>query len=191
MKTVLVTIHGQETNGRNLEKLSHRISTEGFAKDWVFKNIRYNRLSTFMNVFGYTRKMTARYIASELDTIDSDYPSHKIIVVAHSNGSRATKQAIVRSNYIEKPYPRFRIDKLILLGSAIRRKFDWSVYPEIEVINFVSSNDKVIFFARLYGMGTSGRKGFKIRASNLKQIKVKWGHSGYLGQYKKIRDVVK
>ena len=77
------------------------------------------------------------------------------------------------------------------MGSPIERSFDWSKYPGINVVNFISTNDKVIFFARLYGMGRAGRYGFKKPSSNLRQIKVRWGHSGFLKQYEKIRDVVR
>lgn len=190
MKVVLVTIHGQESKGKNLQELSLRLSKEPFTKDWVFINIRYTRLLTIVNTLPWVRSMTAKYVAARLDTIDSDYPDHKIIVVAHSNGTRATTIAIEKSNYV-KLYPRFRIDNLILLGCAVRRNFDWRWYPNIDVVNFISSNDWVIFWAKLYGMGVAGRKGFKIKAPNLRQIKVRWGHSGFLKQYEKIRDEVR
>jgi hypothetical protein len=58
------------------------------------------------------------------------------------------------------------------------------------VINFVSKNDKVVWFARFYGMGTSGRNGFKKKCSNLKQVCVKWGHSGFMKKYPMIRTYV-
>ena len=135
--------------------------------------------------------MTAKYIAARLDTIDSDYPDHEIIVIAHSNGTRATKIAIVRSHSLRNKYPRFRIDKLILLGCVIKRNFDWNYYPFIRVINFVSTNDKIVFFARIFGMGRAGRYGFKIKAPNLKQIEVEWGHSGYLEHYTTIKREVR
>ena len=190
MKTVLVTIHGQESRGENLRELSERLSREQFAEDWIFINIRYSRLLTIVNTLPWVRKMTAKYIAARLDTIDSDYPNDEIIVIAHSNGTRATKIAIIKSDDFTKPYPRFRIDKLILLGCAIKRNFDWGDYPDIEVVNFVSSNDWVIRFARLYGMGRAGLKGFINRPSNLRQEYVRWGHSGFLKQYERVRDVI-
>lgn len=190
MKVVVVTIHGQESKGKNMRELSDRLSKEPFAKDWEFVNIRYTRLLTIVNTIPWVRSMTAKYIAARLDTIDSDYPGYLIYVIAHSNGTRATAIAIEKSNYI-KSYPKFRINRLFLLGSAIRRKFDWGWYPDIDVINFISTNDWVIFWAKLYGMGVSGRKGFKIKAPNLKQIKVKWGHSGFLEHYELIANEIR
>lgn len=190
-KVVVVTVHGQESKGKNLQELSLRLSKEPFARDWVFINIRYTRLLTVVNTLPWVRSMTAKYIAARLDTIDSDYPDHKIIVIAHSNGTRATTIAIKKSHNPRLKYPKFRIDKLILLGCAVRRNFDWNKYPFIKVVNFISTNDWVIFWAKLYGMGTAGRKGFKIKAPNLKQITGKWGHSGIIKQYWNIRGDIK
>lgn len=190
MKTVVVTVHGQESKGKNLKELSDRLSKEPFAEDWEFVNIRYTRLLTVVNTIPWVRSMTAKYIAARLDAIDSDYPDSLIYVVAHSNGTRATKIAIEKSAYI-KSYPKFRIDKLFLLGSAISRKFDWGNYPKIEVTNFYSTNDWVIFWAKLYGMGTSGRHGFRKESPNLRQIKVRWGHSGFLEHYELVANEIR
>ncbi len=190
MKVVLVTIHGQESKGKNLKELSLRLSKEPFARNWVFINIRYPRLLTVVNALPWVRSMTAKYVAARLDTIDSDYPGYLICVVSHSNGTRATTIAIEKSHNPRIKYLKFRINKLILLGCAVRRNFDWNKYPSIKVVNFISTNDWVIFWARLYGMGTAGRSGFKIKAPNLRQIQVKFGHSGFLEQYEKIRDAI-
>jgi alpha-beta hydrolase superfamily lysophospholipase len=130
--------------------------------------------------------MTAKYIAARLDTIDSDYPDSRIIVIGHSNGTVAVSRAM-DMRYARKGWPTFAVDGLILLGCPMKRNYDWSKHPHTEVINFISKNDKVVWMARFYGMGAAGRFGFKKKRSNLKQTYVKWGHSGFMERYQKIK----
>lgn len=191
IKTVVVTIHGQESIGKNMKDLSDKLDAEVFMDDAVFINLRYERLMTISNVFGRTRRMTAKFIAARLDAICAKYPGCRIIVIAHSNGTRALRIAMDMRYHPTKNWPIFWVDNALLLGCPIRRKYKWDKHPETEVVNFVSSNDKVVWFARFYGMGTAGRNSFKHKADNLRQIKVKWGHSGFLKQYKIIADVVR
>jgi alpha-beta hydrolase superfamily lysophospholipase len=130
--------------------------------------------------------MTAKYIAARLDTIDSDYPEGRIIVIAHSNGTVAVSKAM-DMRYKANNWPAFSVDGLILLGSPMKRNYDWGNHPFTEVINFISKNDKVVWLARFYGMGAAGRYGFKKKRRNLKQVCVKWGHSGFMKQYRKVK----
>jgi hypothetical protein len=190
MKTIIVTIHGQESYGLKLKKLSERLS-EDIHGDVEFINLRYTRLHTLVNTLPWVRTMTAKYIAARLDTIDSDNPGATIIVIAHSNGTRAIRKAMdMRYNNL-KNWPKFRVDGLILLGCVIKRNYDWSNNPHTKVINFVSNNDKVVWLARFYGMGSAGRFGFKPQPANLKEIFVRWGHSGFMRRYHTIRVSVK
>lgn len=185
MKTVIVTIHGQESKGEKMKELSDRLAKD-LKRECVFVNLRYTRLLTVVNTLPWVRTMTAKYIAARLDAIDSDYPFYKIIVIAHSNGTVALKKAM-DMRYSRKNWPEFAVDGLILLGSPIKRNYDWSQHPLTEVINFISVNDKVVWLARFYGMGSAGRFGFKKRVDNLRQICVKWGHSGFMKKYYMIR----
>jgi hypothetical protein len=162
---------------------------EDLKRECDFINLRYPRLLTVVNTLPWVRKMTAKYIASRLDTIDSDHPDSRIIVITHSNACVAIKKAM-DMRYSKKNWPAFAVDGLILLGCPIRRNYDWSEHPFTEVINFISKNDKVVWFARFYGMGASGRYGFKKKCSNLKQVCVKWGHSGFMEKYPMIRTYV-
>ncbi len=189
-KAVIVTIHGQESRGQNMGKLSARLASE-MSIDCDFVNMKYTRLLTIVNTLPWVRTMTAKYIAARLETIGLKWPNSKVIVVAHSNGTVATGRALLNRNNPKKPWPGFRLDGIVLLGSPLKRKFDWRKFPEIQVINFVSKNDKVVFLARLYGMGAAGRYGFKIRAVNLHQVCVRWGHTGFLAGYGLIRNAVK
>lgn len=184
VKFVICTIHGIESKGKNLKELSERLSKEVFIDySYKFINIRYNRLLAIVNTLPWVRKMTAKYVASRLETVRWKFRNANIIVICHSNGTVAVSKAIKKSFNLKKPYPRIKVDRLVLLGSAVGMNFKWGNYTHIDVVNFISSNDLVIFFSRLYGMGRSGRYGFKRESENLTQFKVKWGHSGFNDHY--------
>jgi hypothetical protein len=189
IKFIVVTIHGQESDGANLLALTRRLKTED-VEGVMYINMRYPRLGTFVNCFKFSRQVVTKLVASELESICLKHPGWKVYVVAHSNGTRAVVNAIVKSRK-RKKFPRFSIDRLVLLGSVVKRGFKWSKYHDISVVNFVSSNDFIVLAARLfYGMGCSGKKGFKKESSNLEQIYTMHGHSRFLENYEMIRDAV-
>jgi hypothetical protein len=190
-KTIVVTIHGQASVGLNMFALSKKLDAEDFMDDCEFINIRYTRLPTIVNTLPWARTMTAKYVAARLDAICAKYPGARIIVIAHSNGTRATRIAMDMRYHLKKKWPLFWIDDLILLGCPIKRNYKWSQHPTTSVTNFVSENDLVVWAAKFYGMGTAGRNRFKYPADNLKQIQVRWGHSGFMEQYPIIADVMR
>ncbi len=183
VKTVVVTIHGQESIGKNMAYLNRQLAGEKFMAGCIFINIRYTKLWTVVNTLPWVRTMTAKYIAARLNGICNKYPEAKILVISHSNGTRATRIAMDMQLKLKKKWPVFKIDNLILLGCPIKRNYKWSRHPATKVYNFVSSNDLVVWAARFYGMGTAGRNAFKYPAPNLKQFHVKWGHSGFTSHY--------
>jgi hypothetical protein len=160
--------------------------------DCVFINLRYTKLWTVVNTLPWARTMTAKYIASRLNTITRyQYPAAKVIVIAHSNGTRATRIAMDMMLKPKKKWPLFHIDNLILLGCPIKRNYKWDRHPGTQVLNFISTNDKVVWAARFYGMGSAGRYGFKYEPPNLKQVHVKWGHSGFINQWPVISEYMR
>ncbi len=190
IKTVIVTIHGQESKGKNMALLSTELSKEKVLTDCAFINIKYTRLLTVVNTLPWVRTMTAKYVASRLETIKYMYPGARVIVLAHSNGTRASRIAMDMRLRPKKKWPKFKIDNLILLGCPIKRNYKWTKHLKTKVVNFISSNDRVVWLARFYGMGAAGRYGFKYEGSNLTQIRVKWGHSGFMKEYNLISSVV-
>jgi hypothetical protein len=191
IKTVFVTIHGQESIGKKMADLNYNLSQEDYIEDCTFINLRYTKLWTVVNTLPWARSMTAKYIAARLETIKLKYPGARIIVIAHSNGTRATRIAMDMRLKPKKKWPQFKIDNLILLGCPIKRNYQWSRHPDTTVCNFVSSNDMVVWAARFYGMGTAGRSGFKYQGQNLQQFYVKWGHSGFMAHYGIISNYVR
>ena len=189
-EAVIVTIHGQESKGKNLELLSAKLASElSYKCDFI--NLRYTRLLTIVNTLPWVRTMTAKYIAARLETIGLKWPSSKVIVIAHSNGTVAIGRALLNRLNPKKKWPEFRLDGLVLLGCPMKRNFDWSKFPLTKVINFISKNDMVVFLARAYGMGAAGRYGFKKKPYNLHQLCVRWGHSGFNKGFSLIRNAVR
>lgn len=189
-KTLVITIHGQESVGKNMRALTDKLGAEVFMDGVKFINLRYTKLPTIINTIPWVRTMTAKYIAARLDAICAKHKGWRIIVIAHSNGTRATRIAMDMRYHLKKKWPLFWIDDLILLGCPIKRNYEWNQHPETNVLNFVSVNDKVVWLARFYGMGAAGRFSFTNDADNLKQIKVKWGHNGFMKQYPIIADAM-
>ncbi len=191
VKKVVVTVHGIKSRGKELQKLTDLLSKEEFIDhNYRFVNIRYTKLLAVVNTLPWVRTMTAKFVASRLETVRWKFRNAKVIVICHSNGTVAVSKAMEKAFNPKKPYPRIRIDRVVLLGCAIKRSFNWGRYPYTDIVNFVSSNDKVIFFSRLYGMGRAGRYGFKNKYGNLTEFKVKWGHSGFLEEYEMIKKEV-
>ena len=187
---VIVTIHGQESRGQNMAKLTAKLAGE-MSHNCEFVNMKYKRLLTIVNTLPWVRTMTAKYIAARLETIGLKWPDSKVIVIAHSNGTVATGRALLNRKNPKKKWPEFRLDGIVLLGCPMKRNFNWGAFPKTEVINFISKNDMVVFLARAYGMGAAGRYGFKPDAKNLHQVCVRWGHTGFLKGYSLIRNAVK
>ncbi len=179
VKTNIITIHGIKTDGDDLYNLSKKLK-EDLDIDKV-TNIDYRYLLASLNYLPWVRNILQEYLAARLALLTYKYPRSKTLILAHSNGTWMLGKAI------ERYYPKFRIDNIFLFGSVLKRNFNWARY-EARVINFIGEHDKVLLFSKtLYGMGWSGRYGFKWGCSNLKQFRFNWGHTGYMEEYELIK----
>jgi hypothetical protein len=180
VKTNLITVHGIKTKGDNLYKLSEKLKKD-LDIDKV-TNINYRYLLASLNYLPWVRNILQEYLAARLSLLTYKYPKSKTLILAHSNGTWMLGKAI------ERYHSKFRIDNIFLFGSVLKRNFNWGRYPEAQVINFIGGHDKVLLFSKtLYGMGWSGRYGFKRKCSNLKQFRFNWGHTGYMEEYGLIK----
>lgn len=186
MKNVIVTIHGIR-KGDTMQQLRVLISEDKLFEDCIIEGIDYGYVRALVNYIPFVRRLTTKYIISFLRRISYQYPYAQITVIAHSNGTWAVGRALEKGRREAK----FNINKLVLFGSVLKRKFDWNRFKAIKVYNFYSSNDKVVLLAKpFYGMGWSGRYGFKKDALNLIQEDVKAGHTGFLKEYKTLQEVL-
>jgi len=186
VRNVIVTIHGIR-KGDTMKELRGLIKQNECFRDYVIEPLDYGYVHAVINYIPILRSITAKLVASFLKRIYYQYPHARVIVIAHSNGTWAVGRALEK----RRKNVDFKIDKLLLFGSVLKRNFDWNRFENIEVTNFVSANDKVVLFAKpFYGMGWSGRYGFKTDAPNLHQIQIDTGHTGFIAEYDIIRNVV-
>jgi hypothetical protein len=186
MKLNLVSFHGLYSQGDNLEILVNGLEAEAEKRgiDVVTSQHDYPRLNATMGVRRWARNIVKDYILKCLSLEFYKFPDRLLYVLLHSNatwgGSRAIQDYYWDWNGYGHTHEKIRIDRLFLFGSTIRRDFDWSMYPDIDVVNFVGTKDRVVWFSKLYGMGWSGRKGFKEKSPNLTQHYNKWRHSDFV-----------
>lgn len=182
-KIHIVSFHGLYSQGDNLETLVERLRVHGevLGYDITTSQHDYPKLNATMGYFKWSRDIVRDYI---LKCLALEYQKHSdryLIVICHSNATWGISRAIGKYNEdVEFTCDRTDVSKIILFGSTIKRNYNWGRYPEIDVVNFVGTKDKVVWFSKLFKMGWSGRKGFKIAANNLTQIWSAWRHSDFV-----------
>jgi hypothetical protein len=175
VKVVVVSIHGIMTKGKNLHRVMGKIQQK--FPDYHYTEVKYGYTNAILNYAPWARNLTRDYVAFRLSCLSYKYRNAKIIVIAHSNGTYAL------GNALEKWYENggMRIGMIILVGSVIKRNFDWYKYRDISVVNIIATRDWVSLISRwTYGMGQSGIKGFKTSFPNVMEYKFKMGHTGYV-----------
>ena len=161
-KINIITIHGIRSNGDLLEKTA--LDALNALPDDVYSHgmvtpIDYPRVLAVMHRIPWVRKVVEWGVCRRLHEIALMYPDYDTVVMAHSNGSRALSRVLETVNKYHgiKTYEDFRIKKVLLFGSIIPRKYDWSRFGMLKVVNFIGMKDKAVLFSK----GWSGRYGFK------------------------------
>lgn len=184
MKINIVGFHGLYSQGDPMTDLIKRLVRYGrevLGYDIVWAQHDYPKLNVIMGSFPWSRDIVRDFMLKCLAIERSDYPDRETIVLCHSNATWGGSRAV--GKYYNYPLEKFRdkrpikIDKLLLFGCTIKRDYDWGRYPDIDVVNFVGTKDRVVWLSKMFRMGWSGRKGFKPDASNLTQIYNPWRHS--------------
>lgn len=185
MKLNLVSFHGlYSQKGKNLEILVNGLEAEAELRgiDVVTSQHDYTKLKVLRGRSRHSRDMVREFMLKCLSLEFYKFPEAKLITLWHSNATFGGERALTKY-YIDDVglCEKIRIDKLLLFGSVIPRDCDWSRFPDIEVVNFVGSRDKVSWLAgKFYGMGNSGKKGFTYPAPNLNQHLTNMRHSGFV-----------
>lgn len=175
VQVVVVSIHGIMTKGKNLHRVMEQVRLE--FPDYHYTELKYGYTNAVLNFAPWARHIVRDAVAYRISGLSYKYRNAKIIVIAHSNGTFALGKAL------ERWYKNggMRIGMIILAGSVIKRKFDWSRYPDISVVNIIATRDWVSWISKpLYGMGRSGIKGFKSIFPNVMEYRFKTGHTGYV-----------
>ncbi len=188
----LLSFHGLYSQGNNLEILVNHLES-----DMEFRGINvvtsqhdYPVLGVWQGRKKWAREIVPEFMLKCLALEYRKFPEAKIYVLAHSNGTFGIMNALRK--YGEGRHDKIQLDRLFLFGCVIPRAFNWSNFPAVDVVNFVGSKDTVSGLSKLYGMGNSGKKGFKYESDNLKQYYTNWKHSDFVlpKNYEFIRDRV-
>ncbi len=174
-QVVIASIHGIMSKGKNLHTVMEEIRQD--IPNAHYTEIKYGYTNAILNYIPWARNLTRDYIAFRISCLSYKYRNAKIIVIAHSNGTYALGKAL------DMWYDNggMRVGLIILAGSVIKRKYDWSRYEGIQIVNIVATRDWVSWISKpLYGMGRSGVNGFKYTYDNLTEYKFKMSHSGYV-----------
>ncbi len=196
MELNIVSFHGLYSQGNNLEILVNGLEAEAKMKGVtvVTSQHDYPKLRVTMGMRKWARNIVRDYILKCLALEFYKFPEAELIVICHSNATWGISRAFesyydTNAGLCEK----IRVDKLILFGSTVKRDFDWGKYPT-DVINFVGTKDRVVWFSKFYGMGTSGRRGFipENRINNLTQFFKPWKHSDFVlpKNFDFIKDII-
>lgn len=193
MKLNLIFFHGLKSEGDNGEILVNGLEAEAELRgiDVVTSMHDYPNLNMIRGMNPWARDMVRDYMLMCLALEYRKHPDRKLYVFCHSNATWGISRALEKYYGKSKGLcDRIRIDKLFLFGSTIKRDYDWSIYP-IDVVNFVGTKDRVVWLSKLYGMGWSGRRGFKSDC-NVTQYYNDWRHSDFVlpKYFDFIRDVV-
>ncbi len=179
-KLNIITIHGIESHGDLIEATAHEVLSLLEDDDYSHGRVTaidYPKVRALFHHFPFHRKAIEWGVARRLHEIALMYPDFEHVVMAHSNGSRALSRVLETASLFSgiRSYKDLGIKKIMLFGSIVSRNYDWSRYPDIDIVNFVGRKDKAVLFSK----GWSGRYGFKNPADNVKQVYFNGGHSDY------------
>ena len=164
--------HGLCSRGDNLSILQNALEYDAEMMNLrcVVSEYDYPVLSPWQGRNKWARLMVPEFILVSLAHAFERFPAAYHVVLWHSNATFAGEKALTEY-FIDRPglCKKMRIDKLLLFGSVIDRRCRWERFSEIDVVNYVGSKDIVSSMARFYGMGNSGKRGFKHKSRNLKQ----------------------
>ena len=102
----------------------------------------------------------------------------EICAIVHSFGAYIIGRALLR-------FPEVHLNRLILLGSTLPRRFPWLAVARkcVRVLNEVFGSDSALLWAVLVpGLGASGRFGFRRPPTHVIEVKNPFGsHSDGFG----------
>ena len=181
MRINIISFHGLYSQGYNLEILVGNLARALQKKGHNIRTVQYDypKLNVSMGYFQWSRDIVRDYMLRCLQLEYKDNPAYYTIVVTHSNATWAGSRLI--GKYFNEPLRHsIRIDRFVMFGSTVKRNFDWGRYLRLKVINFVGTRDRVVWLSKLFRMGWSGRKGFKIKSLNLTEVFRPWRHSDFV-----------
>lgn len=182
-RRVLVTVHGIRTFGQWQERLGKLFSQH--EADSETEHFKYGYFSIFAFLFPPLRWLAVNQFLSSLIAALERYPTHKISLVGHSNGTYLIAWAL---NKLPDKYVG-RIETVILAGSVLRTDFPWNQLIDRlkidRVINDCGIGDNILILSQVGVLftGMAGRLGFRgMTGRKLINRYFRGGHSHYFEQ---------
>lgn len=156
-KQVVALIHGIRTDAAWAERVTRILSADG---DVIVEPLRYDRFDLFRFLCPlFTRTGPIREIGEKLRAIQEFNKDRELSIVAHSFGAHIIATILRKDSF-------FRTKRVILCGSVVHRKYNWSdvahKIAEKKVINECGSKDVLPILAQnsTFGYGATGTFGF-------------------------------
>lgn len=177
---LVIAVHGFNTRGDWKNELG-LVLTRTNAENQLIENFIYRawdygvfRLG-ILNPIARCRQVE-KFQSFFNDLIGGFSTRPEICIVAHSFGTYIVGHALQR-------FPELSFDRLLLLGSALPRSFDWKGTNSRcgKILNFIGGADSALFFARfVWGLGDAGKKGFKGGVDEMSQVRASYSDHGDL-----------
>lgn len=160
-KSIVFAVHGINTRGTWKNKFASVITenTDSIAyHPWDYGSFRGKI------IIPYLRKKIVEDFKEYYDSVIYKGDYNEINVVAHSFGTYVVFNALKR-------YKQIKFNKIIFLGSPLKKEETWEELFSNESVNkvlfYICKKDWVLNFAKVIGLGDSGRKGFNKKPENM------------------------
>jgi pimeloyl-ACP methyl ester carboxylesterase len=159
-QTILITVHGIRTFGEWQERLNDLVVA--LNPQTKIEKFGYGYFSVVSFFLPFLRWLAARYFQKKLESRLAEHGDSDYLIVAHSFGTYLVARAL--RNLPQDSHYRIRL--VILAGSVLKSRFDWTPILRNRrvdrVVNDCGINDKILVLSQLFVpfTGMAGRIGF-------------------------------
>jgi CheY-like chemotaxis protein len=175
-----ITVHGIRTFGQWQERLKRIVHKEASYID--FFSYKYGYFSAIFFAIPYFQQREVSRLKSAISRLSQNQPDKEFIIFAHSFGTFLVAKAL---NQLCNENAQLRVKALVLSGSVLKSKFDWSFldkYPGLILVNECGTGDGILCLSEAFipMTGMAGRTGFYgFNSNNFVNRHHAGGHSLY------------
>jgi hypothetical protein len=166
-KDILVfAIHGFNTRGEWKNDLSLLLSLETDGERFLYQPWDYG-VFVFQILDPFSRRKQIRKFQEFYNNILTHFDiKPEIVIVAHSFGTYIVGNSLKR-------FPEVSADRILLLGSVLKRGFPWRKLSNkySKVLNILNGKDFALSLSKfILGLGDAGKKGFSDKLEKVIEI---------------------
>lgn len=156
----VLTVHGIRTFGHWQSRFKRLASAH--TSDINFQTYRYGYFSVFSFLIPVLRNREVHRFQRHLSNLVEREPERDFVIFSHSFGTYIVARAL---REIEREGRTLPIRMLVLAGSVLRARFDWSFiksFGDIRIINDCGTKDFVLWLSDAIAplLGKAGKTGF-------------------------------